>query len=250
MKRFIAIVLFPLIMPAWSQTPGEIWNEANEAYTRSEYNYSIELYESLIEQEFQVSELYYNLGNAYFRTNQLGLAILNYERALRLNPSDDNIQHNLRHANSRTLDNIEVRAQLFYEQWWRDAYMMQSADRWAVLSIILLSLSLIAMAVYLFSRTIGVKKTAFFISVFLLFITVFSFIFAQKQYNRLTENREAIILSPRVSAKSSPSAQSPDLFLVHEGTKVFIRSTIAGWHEVNLANGNVGWIRRETAAII
>lgn len=250
MNKVVFIILVVFTLGVKAQTPREIWYEANQAYQRSEYSYAIELYEQLLEMDVVAADLYYNLGNAYFKNNNLGKAILNYERALKLNPSDDNIHHNLRIANNRTIDDVEQRAQLFYERWWRNTFMMQSANAWAIWGIMTLCLFLATTSVYLFSRTIGIKKSAFYFSLLLLSVTILSMIFAQKQYNRLNNTSEAIIMSPRVTAKSSPSAQSPDLFLVHEGTKVFIRSSLGDWYEINLANGNVGWIKRETIEII
>ena len=237
-------------MGSSAQSPTELWEEANQAYARSEYSHAIELYEQVIAMDIEATELYYNLGNAYYKNNQLGKSIVNYERALRLDPADDNIRHNLQIANNRTIDRVEQRALLFYEKWWQDAYMMLSANGWAILSIITFCLFLTVIAIYLFSRTIGVKRMAFYLSLLLFFTTATTFIFAQKQYNRLTTSNEAIIMAPRVTAKSSPSVQSPDLFLVHEGTKVFIRSQLGEWYEVNLANGNVGWIKKVTVEII
>ncbi len=252
MKRTILIFLFfsfagILVYP---QTPDQLIAEANEAYARSEYSYAAELYEQVLEQGFVASELHYNLGNAYFKNNRLGPAILHYERALRLDPVNDNILHNLQITRNRIVDRIDERPKLFYERWWQNIIKIQSATGWGITSIILLFIFLSLTALYLFSRTRGVKKASFYTAVFLLFLTVFSFIFAQKQYNRLTADNEAVIMNPRVSAKSSPSPQSPDLFLVHEGTKVYIRNGIGEWLEIGLPDGNVGWVKKETLEVI
>jgi len=231
-------------------TPHDIWTQANEAYQRSEYIHAIELYENLLKLDIVSAELYYNLGNAYFRNNNIGRAVLNYERAIRLDPANDNIRHNLSIANNRTIDNVVPRPELFYERWWRSLIMMQSANAWGAFSIILLSLFLIFVATYLFARTIGIKKSAFYISGVLLVFTVLSIVFAQTQYNSIINQNEAIIMVPRVAVKSSPSAQSPDLFLIHEGTKVFLRTSHDGWYEVNLADGNIGWVKGDSFEVI
>jgi tetratricopeptide (TPR) repeat protein len=252
MKR-IALVFFIFAIlgtDVFSQNPDQLIKEANESYARSEYSYAIELYEQVLEQGFEASELHYNLGNAYFKNNRLGNAVLHYERALRLDPANENILHNLQITKNRLVDRTDERPKLFYERWWQNIYMMQSATGWGITSIILLFLLLSLTALYLFSRTRGVKKTSFYAAIFLMLLTVFSFIFAQKQYNRLTADNEAVIMNPRVSAKSSPSPQSPDLFLVHEGTKVYVRSIIGEWYEIGLPDGNVGWVKKETLEVI
>lgn len=250
MRRLVFLTFILGGFSVFSQNPDDLIREANEAYSRSEYSHAIELYEQVLALDLAAPELYYNLGNAYFKNNRPGRAVLNYERAVRLDPSNENILHNLNVARSRLVDRVEQRPLLFYERWWRNTYMLQSASGWGITAVIILFFLLSATTVYLFSRTSGVKKTAFYTGIFLLLITGLSFIFAHKQYNRLTAENEAIILSPRVSAKSSPSQQSPDLFLVHEGTKVIIRNSLGEWIEIGLPDGNVGWIKKETFEVI
>ncbi len=250
MRRLVVFTLLFLSFSVFSQNPEDLIREANEAYNRSEYSHAIELYEQVLALDLVAPELYYNLGNAYFKNNRLGRAVLNFERASRLDPSNENIIHNLNVARSRLIDRVETRPLLFYERWWRNTYMLQSSTGWGITAVIILFIFLSVTSVYLFSRTKGIKKTAFYTGILLLLLTVLSFIFAQKQYNRLTAQNEAIIMNPRVSAKSSPSQQSPDLFLVHEGTKVLIRSTLGEWIEIGLTDGNVGWVRKEALEVI
>ena len=250
MKRLI-IVLFAITVKAvFATNPNELFEEANNAYQRSEYAYSIELYEQILDQGLASAELYYNLGNAYFKNINLGPAILNYERALRLRPMDEDIIHNLEIARSRIVDRIEQRPLLFYERWWKATYNLQGVDGWAVTTIILIVLLLIFTATYLFSRTMTLKKSAFYSMLFLLILTIHSVIFTIKQHNRLFSEREAIIMQSRVTAKSSPALQSSDLFLLHEGAKISVRSTLGQWYEIALPNGTVGWVKEESLEII
>ncbi len=250
MKRLI-IILFALAAKAvFATTPHELFEEANNAYQRSEYAYSIELYEQILDKGLVSAELFYNLGNAYFKNNNLGPAILNYERALRLRPMDEDIIHNLEIARSRIVDRIEQRPLLFYERWWKATYNLQGVDGWAVTTIVLVILLLVSIVSYLFSRTMALKKTAFFSMLFLLILAIHSVIFTIKQHNRLFSQREAIIMQSRVTAKSSPATQSPDLFLLHEGAKIAVRSSLGQWYEIALPNGTVGWIKAEAMEII
>jgi tetratricopeptide (TPR) repeat protein len=250
MKRIIIAVLLFSPLFSFGSDPVQLFNEANESYQRSEYKYAVELYEQVLSQGVVSPELYYNLGNAYFKSNMMGPAIINYERALRLRPMDEDIQHNLSVARTRIVDRIEQRPMLFYERWWLAAWTMQSLDGWAISSIVFIVLLLACTSLYLFSRVLGVKKASFFAMLLMLMLVLLSLIFTRKQYNSLNSEREAIIMQTRVTAKSSPSMQSPDLFLLHEGTKITIRNTLGEWLEISLPNGNVGWIKQETMEII
>lgn len=250
MNRYITLILLLLFQHSFAAAPEELLEEANEAYTRSEYKYAAELYEQILTEGMVSADLYYNLGNAYFKSNQLGPAIVNFERALRLRPADEDASHNLAVARSRIVDSTEQRPQLFYERWWKAAYSLQGSDGWAVTSIILIIAFLAATSAYLFSKTVVWKKVSFYFMLLFFITGTLSLVFAQKQYNRFTSEKEAIIMQARVTAKSSPSAQSSDLFLMHEGTKVTIRNGLGEWKEISLPNGSVGWIKNESMEII
>ncbi len=250
MKRFsVVLVLMMFRSIAWADTQ-QLFTEANEAYKRSEYGYAIELYEKILSEGMISANLYYNLGNAYFKNNRMGPAILNYERALRLKPMDEDIQHNISIARSRTIDRIEQRPLLFYERWWVGAISLQNTDGWGVTFLILITLMLCLTGLYLFSRTVGVKKIAFYSMLITLTFSILSLTFAHRQYNKQISKKEAVVMQARVTAKSSPALQSPDLFLLHEGTKVSIRSTLGQWTEISLPDGSVGWVRNDVFEII
>ncbi len=250
MKRFIMVILLFVVYASLASSPQQLLEDANEAYKRSEYAHAAELYEEILDQNLESAELYYNLGNAYYKSNRIGPAILNYERALRLDPLDENIQHNLEVAHTRTVDRIDQLPMLFYERWYMALWTMQSLDGWAVTTIILIILMLAVTSLYLFSRTIMLKKVSFYTMLLLLVMVLMSGFFIRKQYKRLHASHEGIVMQTRVTAKSSPSMQSPDLFLLHEGTKVDIRTTLGQWYEISLPNGNVGWIKNESIEII
>ncbi len=247
MKAQITLMITLLIpLMTWGQELKTLFDQANEAYKRSEYNHAIDLYQEILATGNVSAKVYYNLGNAYFKDNQLGKSILNYERALQLNPADTDIQYNLRLAKSKTLDKEDERLLLFYEAWWKSLYMMQSSDGWAITAVVFIFLFFIFTGTYLFVRTRSVRKISFYFALILFLLSVFSVIFAQKQYNILTDNSHAIVMNPRVTVKSSPSEQSPDLFLIHEGTKLTIRSAINEWYEIQLPDGNIGWVKQES----
>ncbi len=252
MNRYLMIFLWVVVQHSFlnAATPEELFNQANDAYKRSEYSFAVELYEQILSEDLISAELYYNLGNAYFKDNRIGPAILNYERALRLKPADEDVAHNLEVARSRIIDRTEKRPELFYENWWRSTYSLLNTNGWAITSLVIIFLFLGTTSLYLFSKTVILKKIAFYLMLLLFVSATLSLIFAQKQYNRLTSDKEAIIMQARVTAKSSPSSQSPDLFLLHEGTRVSIRNTLGQWKEISLPNGSVGWINEESIEVI
>jgi tetratricopeptide (TPR) repeat protein len=250
MSRFVVTLFLIFIIKLSVGSPQELFSEANSAYERSEYGYAIELYSQILEEGFVSADLYYNLGNAYFKDNMMGPAILYYERALRINPLDEDLNHNIAVAKSKIVDKPEQRPKLFYEKWWVGLRSIFTMDGWAIVSIVLLILFLALVSLYLFSKTIGVKKSAFYGLLVILGFFILSVVFAKQQYNIYSSDSEAIIMETRVTAKSSPSVESSDLFLLHEGTKVKIRSQLSGFYEISLPNGTVGWIKKETLEII
>ncbi len=251
-KNFYILIIsvFLFSFSSYADKPMQILEKANEAYSNNEFKHAVELYEKIIEKGFESSELYYNLGNAYFKSDKIAKAILNYERAKRLNPSDKNIIFNLRVAQSRTVDRIEPVPKLFYEQWWNNILSSQSERGWAITSIIFAFLFFVTAGLFFYISRKGLKKLLFIFAIIFLITTTLSLVFAQKQYNKLVEQTEAIVFTPRLTAKSAPSASSTDLFVIHQGTKVEITQKVNDWYEIRLPNGNVGWISKESVEII
>jgi len=250
MRKSFSVTFF-LILPGLlpfclqAEEAATTFERANQAYINGEYAYAAELYEEMLSGGLEAAALYFNLGNAYFKENRLAHAILNYERARLLKPFDDNIMYNLELARSRTTDRIETVPLIFYERWWQRFILYQSVDGWAKTGLIMLVLALLAALGYFFTAAVVMKKTGFFLALLLLFFAGISFIAAQRQYVQFYLQTDAIVFSPRVTAKSSPNPASPDLFVIHEGTKVRITNELGEWSEIRLENGNVGWLKND-----
>lgn len=245
---FIHIIMYLLMVPAAHSVVPDAYSlmeEANQAYIRAEYAYAAELYEEILASGLESAELYYNLGNAYFKQNRLADAILNYERARLLKPFDENIRYNLELARSRTTDRIEPVPAIFYERWWKHFLLMQSVDGWAVTALVLLLGALVLALVYFFSSRPWLKRLAFFFSLALILLTGLGFLAANRQYVHHYLRSDAIVFSPRIPVKSAPGEASPDLFVIHEGTRVSVTGELGGWVEIRLDNGNMGWVHRE-----
>lgn len=227
---------------------------AAEAYRGGNFKRSVDLYETVINESISNNlvspQLYYNLGNAYFRDNQLGKAILNYERALLLDPGDNDIRHNLRFANNRKVDRITPAGDIFISNWFKAIRNLYSSNAWAVIAIISFVLSVIFFATYLFVSVLWVRKTAFytFIVLFLLMIVFNIFSFSQKREQIRGDN--AIVMVGAASVNASPDVNSNELFELHEGTKVRVKSSDGNWYEIEIDNGSVGWTNKDNIEII
>ena len=216
--------------------------EAETAYTQEDYTQAIALYENILTNYGASGEIYYNLGNAYYKAGKIAPAILNYERALLMNPGDKDFRFNLEIAKLRKVDRIEPLGEFFLTQWFRAVQNLFSVDTWASIGIACFILFIGCLILFLFSKWMKLKKTGFYTGIILLFLVICSNLFAWNQKKAIIEHRNAIIFAPTVTIKSSPDASGTDLVNLHEGTKVYIRSTLGEWHEIELEDGNVGWI--------
>ena len=217
-----------------------LFADANAQYAEGNYAEAIVQYEQILTEQ-QAPEVYYNLGNAYFKQGELAQSILAYERALRLKPSYKDAKHNLQFAQSRIIDNIEDTHSFFLSNWIKAVRNALSQRVWTVLSISLFILALVGFFFFAFSQTIWLRKTAFYLSIVALVISVVACANAGSLYQRDTQRSEAIITQGVVNAKSSPDRSGNDLFTLHEGTKVEIHEVIGAWCCVHVGN-NIGWM--------
>ena len=224
-------------------------SEAEAAYRQNSFAESIKLYESEIGKNKQIKkespELYYNLGNAYFRDNQIAKAILNYERALLLDPGDSDIRHNLRFAKTRIEDKIDSADSFFVNQWIRSIQNLYTANRWAMIGIVLFLILIIAVGSYVISTQITVRNISFYSGIVLLALVIIANAFAFKQKNKIVNRSTGIVMSASVSIHTSPDAHSQELFRLHEGSKVRIKREEGNWFEIVIANGSVGWLQKK-----
>ncbi|HSV88705.1 MAG TPA: tetratricopeptide repeat protein [Bacteroidales bacterium] len=246
----VFLLLFAGISQSFPSTPHELLQKANQAYISEEYATAIELYESIIAQGYEAAELYYNLGNSYFRHGNIGKAILNYERSLRIDPRNEDAMFNLRVATARTVDQITPLPLIFYKRWWKGVYNIFSLDAWAWIGVVFVIFTLVGLGVFFVSRALKTKKIALGISLFFLMTTFTSFFAARAVYFQNYIIDEAIVLVPNASVKSSPSNESPEVFVIHEGTKAKLTGELGDWYEIRLANGNVGWIQKSAIEVI
>jgi tetratricopeptide (TPR) repeat protein len=228
----------------------EIFSKANELYAGGNHQEAIIQYNRILAEGYHSAPLYYNLGNAYYRSGLIPQAILNYERAHLLAPGDEDIRFNLNLARMNVKDRIEELPVFFVNRWWKGARDLMSYRKWAAASAVTFVFSLVLLSLFLLASSTALKKTFFwfFIPVFLL--SAVSFTFGLDQRNFIKNNNSAIVFSPVVSVKSSPDINSTDLFVIHEGTRVTVEDSIGDWRAVRLSDGNKGWLHKDGLEMI
>lgn len=218
-----------------------LWQQAEQQYQAQDYDGAADTYRSLLCYGTSAA-LHYNYANALFKSGHLGAAILNYERALRLDPNNENIKFNLDYANKTKTDKIDPIKPFFAKQWIQALQSVLTPNQWAYTSIIAFSITLALIILYLFGKITWLRKTAFFTSIATLLITLASMSYAFSSKRQALERNEAIVMTGSVSVKSSPDQSGTEVFVIHEGTKVEIRASLTDWCEIKIADGNVGWL--------
>ena len=230
------LFLFPTTIQAVTK------QDADAEYSKGNYQQAIKDYEELLKAG-ESAEIYYNLGNAYYRTENITRAVLSYERALLLNPADDDIRFNLQMARSKTIDKITPESEMFFFTWYRSLVNLMTIDGWAHLAIASIILTLILALVYLFAGHLTLRKIGFYGGVLFLIIFLLSNLFAFQQKQMLMKRNGAIVTAPSVTIKKTPVTNSADQGVIHEGTRVdIIDDTMRDWKEIHLADGREGWI--------
>ena len=225
--------------------------QADALYEQDKFAEAASIYETLLKTEGVAAEVYYNLGNCYYKMDEIPLAVLNYERAYLLEPGDEDIRANLALARGKTIDKVVPPSEMFFVTWWRDLTHCMSIQVWTTLGIVAFILMLIGVLVYMFVTPITIRKVGVYGAMGLLVIVLVANLAALSQHLDQTHRNTAIILSPALTVKSSPSHTSTDLFLIHEGSKVLILdASMAEWMEIKFEEGKQGWVPAKSLEII
>lgn len=235
----LAVMIFAIPAPATAITK----KNADDEYKKGNYQQAIRDYEELLKKWPSV-ELYYNLGNAYYRTDNITRAVLNYERALLLSPGDEDIRFNLQMARSKTIDKITPKSEMFFVTWYKSLVNFTSIDGWANTAIISIAIALLLILCYLFGKKILIRKAGFYGAIFFVVLFISSNIFAYEQRRILTRRTGAIITAASAPLKKTPVANSEYNTIIHEGSRVeIIDDTMKDWKLVELEDGREGWIQ-------
>lgn len=254
MKALKKLLFLVFIAVGFSTTYGNEYEttiqQANSVYNEGLYDSAIILYNEVILAKMESPELYYNLGSAYFKNQNLPKAILYFEKAKKLNPTDEDITYNLNIANSLIVDKIEKVPELFYKHWWNYFYTLFNADTWTILSLSIWCVFIVFLGFFILSKSRRSKKLSFYLATLFFIAAIVSFGLASQKYYYTKENKEAIIFTPTITVKSSPTANSVDLFVIHEGTKVKIVDKVDNWNKIKIQDGSIGWLSSKSMEMI
>ena len=227
-----------------------LFEQSNEAYIQEDYRGAVQGYENILAMGFESGELYYNLGNAYYKQGRNGMAILNYERALKWLPNDDNVRFNLRMANQHVRDRIEVPPEFFLFRWYDAVVNLFTARQWMHLMTVILLLTAAGFALFWLCdrprwRTLFRLQLVTGIVVLILTLPL-----AIQRHQWETGADAGIVTTVSVKCHAAPHEGSTELFILHEGTKFRILEEDAGWSKIELIDGKQGWIPQSGLGII
>ncbi|MBQ1938282.1 MAG: tetratricopeptide repeat protein, partial [Bacteroidales bacterium] len=228
-----------------------LWNQATRQYTEGQYQEAVQSYLSIVELGLSSADLHYNLGNAYFKSQQYGFSILHYEKALKLAPSHKDARFNLQLANEHVVDDIEQVPEFILTTFVKKIGFLCNSDVWAVLFLVFLSLTLLSLLFLFLSRSLVLRKTGFACAIVAVLLAAASLSFSLVQKRNYTVQDSAIVVRSVVEVKSSPTDDdSSALFILHEGTKVKLLDTVGPWKNVELSDGRQGWMKDADLEII
>ncbi|WP_420552231.1 tetratricopeptide repeat protein [Tenacibaculum aiptasiae] len=250
MKRVIVILLFFTTHFVLAQAVNDTFAKANTLYKEKKYSEAIKLYDEIENSGKVSSELYFNLGNAYYKLNQVAPSIYNYEKALLLDPLNEDAQNNLIIAKRLTLDRIEELPKSIFQKINDNFLQKLSYDTWAVITVLLSFVASFLFLMFYFSYTPSKKRLFFTTSIlsFILLITTLAITFTQ--YNQSKSNIEAIVFNEEVEIKNAPTDDSDAIFTLHEGTKIKVLDAVDDWNKIKLADGKIGWVKSNVIKVL
>ena len=248
---FIVVVAFILAtIQSFAGNSTDSLKLANDFYAKKQYEKALPIYLALNKSGYQSATLYYNTGCAYFKTNNFVKAILFFERALVLDPNNDDIKFNLEVARTNQVDKLDVIPDFFLSNWIKYVAGIFSSNTWALYGVLFFIITLSFLFLFFFAASVTSKRTYFSLAILILLFSSASLWFSSIQKERMTVKTAAIVITPSITAKSSPDDAGTDLFLIHEGLKVTVIEKVAGWIKIKLSNGSVGWLKKTDIEVI
>lgn len=243
MKKLIYLIfLVSWVLPAQNEA---LFKSANAQYGEGNYEEAISLYEQIIDDGEASVSVYYNLGNAHYKLNNVGPSIYYYEKALQLDPKDEDVQNNITFARNMTLDAISEETSTGFTKQINELISLFSYNTWGILAIVFSVFFAVFFIVYYFHPRPLAKRIFFGAAVFMIFMAGISVFFAFQQQEIQLNNQFAIIYVEEAEVNNEPSQRAESSFLLHEGTKAKILEDYQGWVKLELANGTQGWTLRE-----
>ncbi len=245
------LLMLPSVSRAEDSYLDSLWQKGVESYSQGRWDESVNAWQSISQVGVVSPELYYNLGNAYYKSGDCARAVLNYERALKVDPSYSDARYNLEFANAQLRDKIDSVPEFVLKNWMRKLSYLLSSNTWAVLSLVLFTLALALLLMFLRGASTVMRRTGFYGAIVIFLLSVNALGMSLWQKSMFQTRDEAIVMAPVSSVKSSPSAESSkDLFVLHEGTKVTITDGLGDWYNIELSDGRQGWIKKSEIEVI
>jgi tetratricopeptide (TPR) repeat protein len=245
MKNVIIVLMLLMGLKNYAQTPEALFTEANTFYKVEDYNRALGVYLTIEEKGLVSSDLYFNLGNCYYKLNKVAPAIYYYEKALKINPANEDALHNLAFAKRMTLDVIEELPKTIFQRFSANVIQKLAFDTWALIGVIASFLASLLFLLYHFSGSSKMKLLYFNTTIFAVFVMLVSVFFAFDNYDTVQKNRTAIIFATKAEIKNAPTANSEEVFELHEGTKVVILDELDNWKKIKIADGKIGWVYKD-----
>lgn len=248
--RFLIFTLLFVMIAAKSQNVTDVAEQANRLYKEQKYESALNLYDSIQKMGYESAQLYYNIGNSYYKTKQIPQAILYYEKALKLDPKNEKAERNLTRAKLLTIDRIEEIPEFFLMGSFRKFIYALDSNVWAVISAVLFLIGIAAFLLFFLSAKNALRRSGFYTGIITIVIAVFTLLFARSSYKNIVSHESAIVMQATVTLKGSPSENSAELYIIHEGTKVNLIDSIEEWYEVRLSDGKKGWLKSGVIELI
>ena len=249
--RYLLFIILILLFAAEIKSQDtEKFSLGVASYSSGNYEQALQFWMDIYNTGYRSASLNYNIGNTYFKMNDIPNAILFFERAYLLDPADENINYNLEVARTLVVDRFQEIPELFFIKWYKLISLILSTNTWAIISISGFILCLLFLSLYIYSSKYSLKVLGFWLALSLIVISLVSISFSIKNKSLVYSGNTAIIMDPQVAGKSSPDISGTDLFVLHEGTKVMIGDKVGEWYEIKLSDGNKGWIPAGSVNII
>ena len=220
----------------------QLFEKANKNYKEGNYELALDLYKQIEEGNAVSSELYYNMANSYYKLNRVGQTIYYYEKALQLDPLNEDAANNLTFARRMTIDTIEELPKTFLQKIENNYIQKLSYTQWSILAIVCSFVAAICFLLFYISSISNRKRLYFLLSIFSCILLAISLSISYTQHTKRKEIKTAIIFSSKISVNNSPTLNSEEIFVLHEGTKIMILDSVDHWKKIKLANGKIGWI--------
>lgn len=249
MKNSLLIFIFAVVLSLQGFS-NDLLKQAEKAYDTKKYKEAIEAYEKLVDQGFKSYELYFNLGNAYYRDKQLGKAIFNYERARKLNPNDEDVRINLGIATAKTIDKIDAKENFFISAVKSNLLSSFDTKGWATLNIVGIIFLCAFIFLFISTSSLLVKRLSFVLALLLLVGSIATYFLGYSALKSKYDNKFAIVTAREARIMNEPTTSATSKFSLHEGTKIRIVENNGDWVLIKLDNGNEGWVKLQEVGII